>query len=353
MDAASANLAQYLPGQREGHYESFFQRANHPTRPLAFWIRYTIFSPHGAPKDAIGELWAVFFDGETGRHTAVKEEVPIAAARFDRRRFEVRVADARLDAAGLVGSAASRGHRISWDMRYRSDEAPLFLFPTGLYEAPLPKAKSLVGAPLATFSGTISVDDRVIDVGGWTGSQNHNWGSKHTDEYAWGQVAGFDSHPRTFLEIATARIKLGPVRSPWLTPVVLRHDGREHVVNSPLDLARGRSQGAYEPPHDGAASGPKPRAPAEPFTWRFSFDTGEVEGEGRIEADREDFVGLAYANPPGGTKHCLNTKIATCTLSLRHTHGPARGRVEELVARRRAAFEILTDDHGHGIEIRA
>jgi hypothetical protein len=35
--------------QLRGHYESFFQRANHPTRPLAFWIRYTIFSPTGHP----------------------------------------------------------------------------------------------------------------------------------------------------------------------------------------------------------------------------------------------------------------------------------------------------------------
>jgi hypothetical protein len=39
------NWTRYQPGQATGHYESFFQRANHPTRPMAFWIRYTIFSP--------------------------------------------------------------------------------------------------------------------------------------------------------------------------------------------------------------------------------------------------------------------------------------------------------------------
>ena len=33
----------------------------------------------------------------------------------------------------------------------------------------------------------------------WIGSQNHNWGRKHTDSYAWGQVAGFDDAPQTFL----------------------------------------------------------------------------------------------------------------------------------------------------------
>jgi len=58
-----ANWARYQPGQAAGHYESFFQRANHPTRPMAFWIRYTIFSPQNHPENAVGELWAIYFDG--------------------------------------------------------------------------------------------------------------------------------------------------------------------------------------------------------------------------------------------------------------------------------------------------
>src|SRR5688500_2735999 len=33
------NAVRYRPGEAAGHYESFFLRANHPARPLAFWIR--------------------------------------------------------------------------------------------------------------------------------------------------------------------------------------------------------------------------------------------------------------------------------------------------------------------------
>ena len=47
------NCARYRTGQAPGHYESYFQRANHPTQSLAFWVRYTIFSPTGRPQDAI------------------------------------------------------------------------------------------------------------------------------------------------------------------------------------------------------------------------------------------------------------------------------------------------------------
>ena len=43
------NNTQYRQDQKEGHYESYFQRANHPSKPLAFWIRYTLFSPRGNP----------------------------------------------------------------------------------------------------------------------------------------------------------------------------------------------------------------------------------------------------------------------------------------------------------------
>jgi hypothetical protein len=332
--AREANHARYRAGQRAGHYESFFVRANHPTRPLAFWIRYTIFSPEGRPEAGLGELWAIFFDGETGEHAVVKREVPIARARFDRHAFQVSVDGAELGPGSLSGDVASGDRRIAWDLRFQGAEPPLFFLPLRLYEAPIPRAKSLVSLPLAVFSGAITVDGRAVDVGGWVGSQNHNWGSKHTDHYAWGQVAGFDAHPGSFLEVATARLKLGPVWTPFMTPLVLRHEGREHALNSLAQTIR--AEGAFSD-----------------LVWRFRSETTELRIQGRIEAERGDFVGLAYMNPPGGIKHCLNSKLATCDLTVTYKSGARQGRVDRLTAKRRAAFEILTDDRDHGIAIRA
>ena len=77
MDRATANAVRYRRGDDAGHYESYFQRANHPRRPLAFWIRYTIFVPRGRPDAAVGEQWAMFFDGERNDHFAVKTVHPI------------------------------------------------------------------------------------------------------------------------------------------------------------------------------------------------------------------------------------------------------------------------------------
>lgn len=59
---------------------------------------------------------------------------------------------------------------------------------------------------------------------------------------------------------------------------------------------------------------------------------------------------MNYYNPPGGIKHCLNTKIGACELTVTDR---ATGTVETLRASHRALFEILTDDREHGVEIRA
>jgi len=324
------NAARYRPGDPTGHYESYFLRANHPTRPLAFWIRYTVFSPAGRPEAAEGELWAIVFDGETRQCVAVKRELPIADCRFTGSVSpDVQIGDAVLRGDAASGDAASGGHAVTWRLGVRGGSPPLLLLPPALYAARLPRAKSLVPRPLAVFDGEIVVDRRRLEVAAWVGSQNHNWGSRHTDHYAWGQVAGFDGHPDTFLEVATARLRLGPLWTPPMTPLVLRHAGREHRLNATRRTLLARTTLSY-------------------FTWSFATRNDEVAIEGTIEAPRWAMVGLRYRNPPGGEKHCLNTKIARCTLAVRDRRTDAS---ETLHTGDRAAFEILTDDHDHGVAL--
>lgn len=237
MDRTSANRCRFDPARAAGHYESYFQRANHPSRPLAFWIRYTIFSPKGRPDQTVGELWASYFDGEKRCITAVKEAFPLAECRFSPTELNMQIGRATLDERSLHGEARTGDRHLQWNLNYSGDAPPLLLLSPALYNAPFPKAKSLVGTPLASYGGLLIVDGETIPINGWVGSQNHNWGSRHIDHYAWGQVAGFDGAPDAFLEISTARIRLGPVWSPWLTPVVLRAEGQEYALNGLLRSA--------------------------------------------------------------------------------------------------------------------
>jgi hypothetical protein len=313
--------------QATGHYESFFLRANHPTRPQAFWIRYTIFSPKNRPQDALGELWAIYFNEETNNHIAVKQEISFRQCTFSSTTFFVEIDRAQLKPGELHGVVIAKDRSLAWDLTFDGNAKPLLLLPFNLYKTKLPAAKSLVSAPMATFKGSLTVNGETVEVVDWVGSQNHNWGSKHTDLYAWGQVAGFDSHPQSFLEVATARLKIGPLWTPYMTLVVLRHDGKEFALNSLFQSLRANGSFEY-------------------FSWNFKSETKEIGLEGSISAPPEAFVGLNYYNPPGGNKYCLNTKIASCQLILKDKR---TGKEEILVTNRRAAFEILTDDRNHGV----
>lgn len=324
MNRDACNAARFR-GDSPGHYESWFQRANHPTRPLGFWIRYTIFSPADGSQATIGELWAIVFDGEKGEIHTRKSEHPIGQCSFSEAGLKATIADATLTPDALTGAIED----VRWDLRYESPSPPLLMLPEKLYAAALPKAKTLVGSPLAKFSGSVHVGDTRFDIDDWIGSQNHNWGSKHTDRYAWGQVAGFDDQPDAFLECATAKLKLGPIWSPAFTTLTLRLADETLKVPGLIRAARNRGEYDY-------------------FRWSFEAKTDGGRVIGTFEAPRKDFVALRYYNPPGGSKTCLNTKIARCRVEVHRPGQPAL----VLETKSRAAFEILTDDDAHGLPIR-
>jgi len=322
------NACRYRPGDPGGHYESYFQRANHPSRPLAFWIRYTLFSPRGRPDEARGELWAIYFDGEQGRNVVVRESQPLAQCSFSDARLAVRIGSAELEEGRLSGAVASARHTVGWTLRYESPQPPLLLLDRSLYERSFPKAKVVIGSPNALYTGTLVVDGVEVPVDGWRGSQNHNWGSRHTDRYAWAQVAGFDDDEEAFFECSTVRLRLGPLWSPWLTGMVLRLGGEEIRLNSIRQMLF--AKGRYEP-----------------FTWTFSSSSAGTSIRGRVDAPPEAFVGLRYPNPPGGETICLNSKLARCELTV-DRRGSAR---RVLATRHRAAFEMLSDTGWPGVSV--
>ena len=322
MDRARLGAARF-EGTDQGHYESWFQRANHPSEPLAFWIRYTIFVPADGTRPALGELWAILFDGDD--IVARKAELPLDACSFSRTGIDVRIGEATLDAARCEGSIED----LAWTLEYDSPQPPMLLLPERLYAGGFPKAKLLVGSPLARYTGALTIGDRTLDIDGWVGSQNHNWGSRHTDRYAWGQVAGFDDAPDVFFEAATAWLRFGPLWTPPLTVASLRVG--DHLVQRVGLLQAARA-----------------RASVDGFRWTFRSGTGQTSIRATFEARQQDFVALRYLNPPGGHKACLNSKLARCEVEV---DAPGVGH-RTFSTQHRAAFELLQDDAPAGLPLK-
>jgi len=329
-----ANKLRFCPSSKQGHYESYFLRANHPTKKQAFWLRYTIFSSADKTTE-LAEIWGAFFDND--EVIAIQQDIPLNECNLTDSQNKIQLGNNILEFAHL-GKGNARGEvmdkvrdekrTISWQLDYAGETRVLPLFPAPYYQRSLPKAKVLVGIPQAFFNGQLSINGKTIDINNWQGSENHNWGSKHTDEYAWGQVSGFDGEPDSFLECSTARIKIGPLWSPKMSLAVLRIGEQEHRFNGLCQAVKNKGSYRY-------------------FDWRMQCKNQDFTLDMMMSSKDHDVAGLNYRNPPGGSHTCLNSKVAQCEVVLKH-----RGKVlHHLQTQHRAAFEILTDDTRHGIRV--
>ena len=311
------------------YYESRFIRANDPKQARALWMRSTVLLPTaGAP---VADSWVMLFDPDGSGNHALKQPHPLDQSDYRYDPWSARIGATSIDDQSALGSLSSGDRSARWDLRIAPcSEAPVKLLTERGYKAKFPTAKTMVRHPLARFDGSVDLDKVRLDVAGWTGSVNHNWGRRHTPAYAFGQVCGFDGAPGSSLEVVTAHAAIGPVSLPAATLLVLRHDGRELAVRSVL--ATRRTRGRYRP-------------------WRWSFGA-RVDGftvDGEITAQPGDVIGLTYTDTDAESKYCYNSALATCRIHLSGSKIAAT----ELTATRRAMFEILTDTRDPSVPLLA
>ena len=311
------------------YYESRYIRANDPDRPQALWLRETLLLPTAG--NPVADVWVMVFDPEGAGNRALKEPYPIDAANYEYDSWTARIGATTVDDRSAQGVVTGGNRSARWDLRITpGSEEPVKLLTERAYDARFPTAKTTVRHPLAQFDGRLELDDLRVVVDGWTGSVNHNWGTRHTPAYAFGQVCGFDDAPESSLEIVTAHAKIGPMSLPAATLFVFRHGQGEFAVRSIRSSLHTR--GRYRP-----------------FSWTFGGRVGERMIEGEIFTEPADVIGLTYTDTDGGSKYCYNSAIATCRIQLA---GKAFERTE-LVATRRAMFEILTDTRHEAVPLLA
>lgn len=322
------------PRDRGGHYESFYLKANAPDRKLGLWIKHNLMVPKGSVGPPFGESWAVLLDGDSGDHLVAKRVVPPREVDLRPPGGIIRLGKALLTAAHAEGEIpGDRGlPPAAWAMDMVGDEPPLLIFPSSwMYTASFPKKKSLIPRPFLGLSGTFRVGDREVDLRGWTGMQGHNWGRAHASDYAYANGNRFHERDDARFDGFSARIALGPIRSPKLTACVLRLGRTTYPFNRPHRVVGG---GRY------------------PFP-RWSFQLAGDDGNrlsGSIEAPRREFVGLAYADPAGALADCLNTKFARGELKLERRTSRGWEEIQRLTSN---AFELefLFRDLDHGVEV--
>ena len=287
--------------RRAAHTESWFLRANHPTEPKALWLKATILGRTSGT--AVAEVWCSLFDACRAR--GGKATVPIEHASFSPGGTRIHISDCEFE-LGAEGRAV--GHlpdrRFAWDLRWKalpsSLGAPLCPLPSRrLLDARFPKNKLLTPHPVLHFEGTVTWGDEAWQVHDWLGMQGHNWGQGHSPEYAWGQCVFSDARgePFAMVEAASGRLRLGPVVSPVLALMVIRHDEQELRFDRLVDLWN----------REALIASP---------TWTLRMQGPDGEAVLSMRARPERMVCLGYEDPGGHLSYCLNSKLAEVTLRV-------------------------------------
>ena len=292
-------------------YESWFISARDPDSPRALWIRHTRHHPSQGRGSVA--LWCTVLDGQLVRPPAVVKEV-----------FSAFPADAAAGPGRFRGQVTMAEHRASWDLAITGEQAPLRpLHPPVLYRTPLPRTKLEVPVPDGQVTGMLELDGRTVTVSGWRGTAGHNWGSEHADSWVWLHAAGFGAEPEAWLELVLARIKIGPVRSPWTAMGALSL-GTERIVLGGL----GRRVAVDARPGRLAASVPSPRA-------RLQL---------AVTTDDDTSVAVTYADPRGGSRTVRHAALARVELTVRRPGNP-----ELTLSSSRGAYEYGTRQPMPGI----
>ena len=142
------NRSRYDPASTAGHYESWFQRANHPERAAGVLDPLHDLQPERPAGRRVRRDLGHLLRRRARPLTVVKESLPLARLPLlaPRPRSAHRPAHARH--LHLEGRARSKKHTIALAARLRGRcSRRCFLLPQRLYDAAFPTAKALVARP--------------------------------------------------------------------------------------------------------------------------------------------------------------------------------------------------------------
>jgi hypothetical protein len=340
--AYDLTVVRYNPVRLAGHAESYFLNLRDPSGERGLALEASVFASESEPLRPLAEGWATTFDRRGGqrRHVAVKHTIPFEAASFSRRGLgvgwklpaSIGLEDSPAELTITPGESAGRigapDHQIQWNLRFSAQSAPLAHYPfPAMYDGPLPAFKLCSPLPDERFDGELTVDGERWSIEGWRGMVGHSWGKAPPERYARACCASWDEGDDLLLDGMSAKLALGPLSTPLVSFLCVRHQGVDYAFNQPLQLVRGSAEiGARR--------------------WEFAAKSDGAQIEGSVEAIDDDFVGLYRPTPDGRMSFALTTQLAAARVRFQ----PKGGALVERSSRS-AGLEIGTYDPGHGVRM--
>lgn len=316
-----------------GHVESYFLKCNDPQQNMALWLKFTIYSPKGAPEKTVGEVWGIFFDAKNPKNNVgIKETYPIETCVLGKNEVHVEMGKSFLKNGETKGEITGKdGAVIRWSIKFTTDKPPLHHFPIAkMYTAKIPKSKAKSPHPDSRFSGGFNVSGQSYIFKNIPGMQGHNWGSEHANTYAWAHCNAFENEDGAYFEGFSSKVKIGPIMTPFISSAFLFYKDELIKFNDFKSLFSKRISVEYN-------------------AWTFSIENAKFRITGNISAPKELFCGLHYYDPTGALSFCLNSKVSNAEIKLYEKSSAAL--LREFISKNTTALEVLTKDTAHGVRM--
>lgn len=261
-----------------GRMEVWYDTLTDPDTGAGFWLHHELVAPSSGDEPYV-HGWAAVFPVEGEPRWERFGPAPLR----DEEWFSA--GDVVAEPGVRHGSAGS----LSWDLRYEDAAAPLFTFPALTWRRELLPAAQVVASPTASFTGTFTIDDQVIHLGGARGAAARIYG--HGNAQRWGWLHA-DLGDGDVLEIVAA---------------VSRRRGLSRL--RPLPFVQLRLAGEDWPA--------RPLPAAARLRAELGLPTWSVQGTWRgrrlqvtVTQPLERCVRIPYTDPDGATATCTNTERA-------------------------------------------
>ncbi|HEY1368378.1 MAG TPA: hypothetical protein VGF23_14750 [Gaiellaceae bacterium] len=244
---------------RPGHFEVWYLVV-----AGLLWLRYTIRVPSDPDAEGEAELWLASFAGPP---SARKATFPLDALRVPAQGWPLELGPGRLgndEASGEIDSAR-------WDLRLEGAAQPFWHAPAVARALRVSPTQVVLTKPSLAVTGRVEVDGGRHELVAAPACQAHLWGSRHADRWGWLHATLPDGR---WVEAVTVKLR-------GLPPLAFH--ATERGRGGPLDLVR---------------------TPADLAPGHLRL------GPYRVEASRDDFVGVTYRDPDGAEVYCYHTERA-------------------------------------------
>jgi hypothetical protein len=265
----------------------------------AWWLRYLLMNPGRAgceliPSSKPVQVWATWFpaNGKPQIFIQAFSVEKLELSHKGQSPFHFRVGENAIEEDCCRGALSIDGHRITWNLRYRS-----------MFRVTL-SSKGWIGFSRtphsdAVFSGQITLDDQTFagDPLGY-GLQGHNCGYRHRNFWTWAH-AYFPrtGKPATTLEALIYEMPFGLV----FRKAVLWHDRKKYVFRN-LKESRDR----------------------ESMQWEFSSSADGIRLQATIDGRGINLQRLPYTKTDcSATFEVANNSLAAASLVLESDNQPA------------------------------